>query len=118
MTAQEDIADAIDRLKANDTNAQIRILADRIGQIASDTAVHRERDAAMSDKFDKMEHNFEKFEAKFDDLSAEVSAIKSKVDSIDNKWKGGVGVIMVAGAALGGVVAFWDKIISKVTIHQ
>ena len=110
LTANDDIADALGRLTANDTNAQIRILADRIGQVASDTAVHRERDAAMADKFDKMESNFEKMETKFDQLDKKIDVIEKQVASIDNKWKGGFATILFLGTVLGGVAAFWDKI--------
>ena len=111
------IANALERLQAQDTNTQIRLLADRVGQIASDTAVHRERDGAMADKFDKMEVSFEKIEKKFDELENKVIEVQRTVESLANKWKGGTAVILLAGTIIGAVATFWDKISPKLFGH-
>lgn len=117
MPPRNEIASALDRLKAEDTNSQIRLLAERIGQIASDTAVHRERDIAMSENFVKLEKAFDRIDIKFDRLKEQVDNIEREVEKANNKWRGGLAVILFAGTILGGVLAGWDKISKWIGIH-
>lgn len=84
--------EALARYDGGDTAHQIETLALRIGELAKEVALYGQKLAAV--------------ETKVAEMKGEVTEIKDYA----NRWKGGFYAISALGAALGAIIALWDKI--------
>lgn len=83
---------ALARYDGEDTAHQIEVLAQRIGELATEIAL-------CSQKVDGVETTV-------GEMQGEITEIKRYAD----RWKGGFYTIAGLGAALGTLIAMWDKI--------
>ena len=95
---EEDIFNILKRFEVRETNDQLRVLADALGEIKSAVAVHTERDTAMLDRLGKLEEKFDHMSEKVDNL-----------DTMASKWRGAFLTLMALGGAAGTIAAFWDR---------
>lgn len=98
----DDLQDQISRLHAQNLNADIRALAQGMGEIKQSLAASDEWRKNVSERVVENNANLAK-------LTKDVAEIKD----LASRYKGGLYAVMGLGAAITGVTLFWEKI-SKV----
>lgn len=96
---EERIQEALRVFEAKATSDQLKVLAERVGQLAEGIIIQSERDRRLDEKVNE--------------LKSEVALMHKDISEIReyaNKWRGGFYAIAAMGAILGAIIAFWDKV--------